>query len=123
MRPGLVAGPGLEGGDELALVDQPVLQREQAEEQVAVGDDGGHGTVLQNVGRRPWALDPRRWETLAGPRPASVGLSHDGPSQAAPPPPNGPLARPSGLCAPPAHGCVIWGRRRTVEPANKCAPL
>ena len=34
-RPVLVAGPGLEGGDELGLVDQPVLQRQQAEEQVA----------------------------------------------------------------------------------------
>ena len=33
--PGLVAGPGLEGGDELALLDQPDLQREQSEEQVA----------------------------------------------------------------------------------------
>ena len=38
--PGLVAGPGLEGGDELGLVDQAVLQGEQAEEEVAVG---GHG--------------------------------------------------------------------------------
>ena len=33
-RPGLVAGPGLEGGDELDLVDQAVLEGEQAEEQV-----------------------------------------------------------------------------------------
>src|SRR5262249_33289030 len=41
-RPGLVAGPGLEGGDELALVDQAVLEREQAEEQVAVGVGAGH---------------------------------------------------------------------------------
>ena len=40
-RPGLVAGPGLEGGDELGLVDQAVLQGEQAEEQVAVGGHGG----------------------------------------------------------------------------------
>ena len=37
----LVAGPGLEGGDELDLVDQAVLQGEQAEEQVAFGI-GGH---------------------------------------------------------------------------------
>ena len=36
-RPGLVAGPGLEGGDELALLDQADLQREQAEEQVTFG--------------------------------------------------------------------------------------
>ena len=34
-RPALVAGPGLEGGDELALVDQAVLECEQAEEEVA----------------------------------------------------------------------------------------
>ena len=40
--PGLVAGPGLEGGDELALVDQAVLKREQSEEEMAVGG-GGHG--------------------------------------------------------------------------------
>ena len=40
-RPGLVAGPGLEGGDELALVDQAVLQREQAEEEVARGIESG----------------------------------------------------------------------------------
>jgi hypothetical protein len=40
--PGLVAGPGLEGGDELALVDQAVLEREQTEEEMSVGG-GGHG--------------------------------------------------------------------------------
>ena len=39
----LVKGPGLEGGHELALVNQPVLQRQQAEEQVAVRGEGGHG--------------------------------------------------------------------------------
>jgi hypothetical protein len=35
----LVASPGLEGGDELDLVDQAVLQREPSEEQVALGGD------------------------------------------------------------------------------------
>jgi hypothetical protein len=35
---GLVARPGLEGGHELDLVDQAVLQREQAEEQAALED-------------------------------------------------------------------------------------
>ena len=40
---GLVEGPGLEGGDELDLVDQPVLQCKQAEQQVAFSGDGGHG--------------------------------------------------------------------------------
>ena len=39
---GLVERPGLEGGDELALVDDAVLKCEQSEEQMAVGG-GGHG--------------------------------------------------------------------------------
>ena len=43
----LVQGPGAEGGHELALVNQPVLQRKQAEEQVAFGGDGGHGAGLR----------------------------------------------------------------------------
>ena len=38
--PRLVAGPGVERGDELRLLDQAVLQGEQAEEEMAVG---GHG--------------------------------------------------------------------------------
>jgi hypothetical protein len=38
--PGFVAGPGLEGGDEDALVDQAVLKGEQSEKEMAVG--GGH---------------------------------------------------------------------------------
>jgi hypothetical protein len=42
---GLVEGPRLEGGDELALVDQAVLQGEQAEVEVALGGDGGHEQV------------------------------------------------------------------------------
>ena len=45
-RPALVAGPGLEGGDELPLVDHAVLECEQTEEQVAIGGDGGHGAAL-----------------------------------------------------------------------------
>jgi hypothetical protein len=40
--PGLVAGPGLEGDHELALVDDPRLQREQSEEQMTVSS-GDHG--------------------------------------------------------------------------------
>ncbi len=39
---GLVEGPGLEGGHELALVDDPILQREESEEEMTVGI-GGHG--------------------------------------------------------------------------------
>jgi hypothetical protein len=34
-RSGFVAGPSLEGGDELALVDQAILQGEEAEKQIA----------------------------------------------------------------------------------------
>jgi hypothetical protein len=41
----------VEGGHELGLVDQPDLQRQQAEEEVAVGGDGGHGAGLPG-GRR-----------------------------------------------------------------------
>ncbi len=37
----LLERPGLEGGDELGLVDHPVLEGDQAEQQVAVGV--GHG--------------------------------------------------------------------------------
>ena len=48
--PGLVAGPGLEGGDELALVDQAVLKREQSEEEMAVCG-GSHGMAPNSGGR------------------------------------------------------------------------
>ena len=50
---GLVARPGVEGGDERALVDQAVLEGQQAEEQVAVGSDWGHGVSLPNLPERP----------------------------------------------------------------------
>ena len=64
--PGLVAGPGLEGGDELGLVDQAVLQGEQAEEQVAVGGDGGHGAILPGGRHGRWPFGPRRRGPAAG---------------------------------------------------------
>ena len=41
---GLIARPGLEGGDKLDLVDQGVLKREQSQEEMAFG---GHGTALR----------------------------------------------------------------------------
>jgi hypothetical protein len=56
----LVAGPGAEGGDELALVDQAVLQCEQSEEEMAVGGDGGHGASLPGAGHGRCAVGPRR---------------------------------------------------------------
>ena len=42
-RPGLVERPGLEGGHQLDLGNQAVLQRKQAEEQVAVNGDSSQG--------------------------------------------------------------------------------
>jgi hypothetical protein len=49
-RPRAVAGPGAEGDDELVLVYQADLQGEQAEEQVAVGGEGGNGLSLREAG-------------------------------------------------------------------------
>ena len=46
----LVAGPGLKGKHELALVDQAVLKRQQSEEEMAVGG-GGHDKAPIVVGR------------------------------------------------------------------------
>jgi hypothetical protein len=48
--PGLVGGPVLEGGDQGAVVDQPVLKREQSEEEMAVGG-GGHAMAPKSGGR------------------------------------------------------------------------
>jgi hypothetical protein len=55
----LVEGPGLEGGHELGLVDQPVLQGEQSEQKVAVGGDGGHGASLPGLRYSSRASGPR----------------------------------------------------------------
>jgi hypothetical protein len=57
---GLVERPRLEGGQKLALVDQPVLKREQSEEEMAVGG-GSHGMAPKRrrssgCGRRPPGL-------------------------------------------------------------------
>jgi hypothetical protein len=46
-RPVFIARPGPEGVDELVLVDQTILESDEAEEQVAIGGDCGHGTSLQ----------------------------------------------------------------------------
>src|SRR5207302_964162 len=116
-RPGAVARPGAEGGDELVLVDQAVLQGKQAEEQVALSSDGSHGASLPE-GRRERCI---AWSApdVGSQRPGragSDGLSHEGSAQAAPPRPirsNLPrVRRPSGS----ACGRVrLLGRKRTRE--------
>src|SRR4051812_32390994 len=53
----LVPRPRLEGGHELDLVDQPVLQREQAEEQVAIGGHGASSSAVEPARR---TIIPRR---------------------------------------------------------------
>ena len=56
---GLIACPGLEGGDKPALVDQAILNCEQSEQQMAVG--GGHDKAPIVVGRagEGTSLSPR----------------------------------------------------------------
>ena len=44
--PGLVQRPGLESGHELDLVDQPVLKREQSEEEMAVSGDHDKAPIV-----------------------------------------------------------------------------
>ena len=54
---GLVGGPGMEGGDELVLPDQAVLQGEQPEEEMAVGRHAG-APIGGQPGRHPGASAP-----------------------------------------------------------------
>ena len=61
-RSRLVAGPGVEGGHELGRLDQPGLQREQAEQEVAFG---GHG-------HSPGGARGRRGDSHRGRRPVVV---------------------------------------------------
>src|SRR5262249_30736382 len=63
--PGL--GPGMEGGDELGLVDQAGLERQQAKEQVPFDGGGEHGRSLGESRRGGWSFSPRRWGSPAGP--------------------------------------------------------
>ncbi len=51
--PGLLERPGLEGGHKLALVDDPVLQREQSEEEMAIGGDHGEAPGQRVVPGKP----------------------------------------------------------------------
>ena len=63
-RPGLVAGPGLKRGDKLRLVDQADLQRDQAEEKVAIS------------GVRPWHGSDLRETIGPSPLPRGCDLGH-----------------------------------------------
>ena len=56
-RPLFLERPGLKGRDELRLVDQPILQSEQTEEEIAIGIDGSHEVGLPNAQRGPRAPD------------------------------------------------------------------
>jgi hypothetical protein len=53
----LLECPGLECGHELALVDQPVLKRDQAEKQIVLGG-AGHGASLLGNRRWRWTFGP-----------------------------------------------------------------
>jgi hypothetical protein len=80
---GLLECPGLEGGHELDLIDQAVLQREQAEEQVTVGGDGSRGAGLPEGRHGRSAYGPRCQEPptrMSG----SAVLSHRCPRRAVP---------------------------------------
>ena len=46
---GLVARPGGEGGEQRVLADQAVLKGQQAEKEIAIGIEGGHGMRLPNL--------------------------------------------------------------------------
>src|SRR5262249_20574308 len=80
---GLVQGPGLEGSHELGLVDQAVLKREQSEEQMAVGGDGGHGRARGGEAA-PDPAGPRAGARARG-GVALVALSHKAPWRLYPP--------------------------------------
>ena len=59
-EPVLVARPRSECREQRPLIDQAVLQGEQAEEKVALSINGGHGTVLPDTWRGPRVPGLRR---------------------------------------------------------------
>src|SRR5262249_55467615 len=99
-----VQGPGLEGGHELDLVDQAVLEGEQAEEQVAIGGDGGQGSGLRAGRRGGWAFVPRHGKPPSG-RAGSVSIIPCRITIAAPPRSIGPFGHP-----------VASGQRTSLSP-------
>ena len=110
---GLVAGPGLEGGDELALVDQAVLKREQSEEEMAVGG-GSHGVAPIVVGRsgKGPSLRGRPRDHVASGRLSQVRHAF------ASVPPSG-VRRPRSC----RGRCVILGPGARVNRADRIRPL
>ena len=78
-RPSLVATPDPEGVDELILVDQPILQRQQSKKKVAVGTRLGHGRASKVAWREqsPRA-NPRRSAEATVPR--RYNVSHFSPN-------------------------------------------
>ncbi len=119
--PGLVASPGLESGDELALVDQADLEGEQAEEQVAVGSAGGHGAGLPEGRHGRWAFGPRRWGPPVGAPPDRLDyLTTERPMQPAA------ADRTSrafdGPVTPTAGSCVLFSESAR-QPVDRIPPL
>ena len=113
--PSFVARPCLNGEHERALVNQAVLKREQSEEEMAVGGEGGHG----RVSRKPGTVVARSVPGAGGLPPwcsGSAGLSHAGPADAAPSPPIADrISRPRGSAPPTRLLRVSEPRRRTSE--------
>ena len=68
----LLERPGLEGGHELGLVDHPVLEGDQAEEQVAVGVGHGGSSGVRTVDRTVGPAFGDRLRRLD----RELGLSH-----------------------------------------------
>ena len=67
-RPVFLERPGLKPGDELDLVDQPILQRQQAEEQVAVRARVVHASSLRES-RSEVRMRAERTDMSSPPRP------------------------------------------------------
>jgi hypothetical protein len=78
----LVAGPGPEGAHELVLVDQAILEGDQAEEQVAIRGGGGHTESLPETGAGGGLQPPNPGGSGTGA--GSVRLCHAGSAKAAP---------------------------------------
>ena len=105
----LVARPGGERREQRPLVDQAVLQGQQAEEQVAIAIDGGHDTGLLGARRALGRLDtddgvaPRAMNRIERIIAWPIVLCSRAPSDRA----YGPRVRPAGPLAPTAVRCAF----------------